>query len=394
MKKVFHGFDYTLIITPLILATFGIVMIYSASMVVAEVEGLGSTFYFKRQLIWFVVSLFGFFFCCIFPYKYYQKFTVPIVFISFVLLISVAFFGDTVNKATRSIELLGINVQPSELVKLTLIIYIASVYAKKQNYIGNFVQGVIPPLVLTLGMVAFIVAQPDIGTATIILFIVAVIVASSGIRFRHLLLLFFVAAVIMIMVIPYLITDTRIARFSGAYQPFLDPEQDGYHLIQSYLAISGGGISGEGLGQSIQKLGYLWGAHTDFIMAVIAEELGVIGVVIVIGLFCLLTLRGLFFAKKCTDSFGSLLAIGITTMVGVQAIINLGAISGVFPITGVTLPFISYGGSSLFVVMISMGILNNVAKSVHIKDEQSKVVQKERINYKYGRGRTWSIDKR
>src|SRR5699024_4511501 len=180
----FAGYDYTLIITPLILATFGIVMIYSASMVAAEVEGLGSTYYFKRQLIWFAVSLIGFLFCCIFPYRYYQKFTILIVFISFMLLIAVAFFGETVNKATRSIELLGVNLQPSELVKLTLIIYIASVYAKKQNYIGNFIQGVIPPLVLALGMVALIVRQPDIGTATIILFIVAVIVVSSGIRFR------------------------------------------------------------------------------------------------------------------------------------------------------------------------------------------------------------------
>src|SRR5699024_6698176 len=177
------------------------------------------------------------------------------------------------------------------------------------------------------------------------------------------------------------------ARFTGAYQPVMDPESSGYHLIQSYLTIGGGGLSGEGLGQSVQKLGYLWGAHTDFIMAVIAEELGIFGVIIVIGLFCLLTLRGLFFAEKCTDSFGSLLAIGITTMIGVQAIINLGAISGILPITGVTLPFISYGGSSLFVVMCSMGILNNIAKSVQIKEEREKIVQKEPINYKYGRGR-------
>src|SRR5699024_10187843 len=131
--------------------------------------------------------------------------------------------------------------------------------------------------------------------------------------------------------------------------PFEDPDSAGYHLIQSYLAIGGGGVKGEGLGQSIQKLGYLWGAHTDFIMSVIAEELGVAGVIIVIGMLLVITLRGLYFARKCKDSFGTLLAIGISSMIGFQAIVNLGAISGIFPITGITLPFISYGGSSLLI---------------------------------------------
>src|SRR5690625_1950779 len=128
----------------------------------------------------------------------------------------------------------------------------------------------------------------------------------------------------------------------------------------------GGGLSGERLGQSIQNLGVLWGAHTDFIMAVIAEELGVFGVIIVIGSLTAITLRGLFIARKCTDSFGSLLAIGISSMVAIQAIINLGAISGILPITGVPLPFLCYGGSSLFVLMISLVILNNIARSVKV----------------------------
>src|SRR5699024_5706822 len=158
----------------------------------------------------------------------------------------------------------------------------------------------------------------------------------------------------------------RLSRITGAYDPFLNPDSTGYHLIQSYIAISGGGVTGEGLGQSVQKLGYLWGAHTDFIMAVIAEELGIFGVILVIGLFVVITLRGLFIARKCTDSVGSLLAIGISSMISIQAIINLGAISGILPITGVPLPFLSYGGSSLFILLISMGILNNIAKSVNL----------------------------
>jgi len=392
VKELFKGYDYTLIITPILLASFGIVMIYSASMVSTVVDGLDSTYYLVRQLQWFVLGLIGFVLTCLFPYKKYQNMILFIVIGSFILLFAVIFFGDTVNRATRSISILGFNIQPSEFIKLTLIIYLSSVYSKKQEYIGNFVQGVLPPLIITGLMILLIALQPDIGTATIILLIVSTIILSSGIRFKHLVMLGVFAFAILAIAIPRMITETRIARITGAYDPFQNPESTGYHLIQSYIAIGGGGVTGEGLGQSVQKLGYLWGAHTDFIMAVIAEELGIFGVVIVIGLFTVITLRGLFIARKCTDSFGSLLAIGISSMVAIQAIINLGAISGILPITGVPLPFLSYGGSSLFVLMISMGILNNIARSVKLKEEEPKEIETEPVNqYRYGRGNTWQM---
>lgn len=392
MKDLLKGYDYTLIITPIILASFGIVMIYSASMVSTAVDGLDSTYYLVRQLQWFVLGLIGFVLACLFPYKKYQKMTLLIVAVSFVLLLTVLVFGDTVNRATRSFSIFGFNIQPSEFIKLSLILYLSAIYSKKQEYIGNFVYGVLPPLIMTSGMIFLILLQPDIGTATIIILIVSTIILSSGIRIKHLALLGFVAVSALAIVIPKMITETRIARVTGAYDPFQNPESTGYHLIQSYIAISGGGITGEGLGQSVQKLGYLWGAHTDFIMAVIAEELGIFGVIIVIGLFIVITLRGLYIARKCTDSFGSLLAIGISSMVAIQAIINLGAISGILPITGVPLPFLSYGGSSLFVLMISMGILNNVAKSVNLAEEEPKEIETVPINQnRYRRGNTWQM---
>lgn len=392
VKDLLKGYDYTLIITPIILASFGIVMIYSASMVSTAVDGLDSTYYLVRQLQWFVLGLIGFVLACLFPYKKYQKMTLLIVAVSFVLLLTVLVFGDTVNRATRSFSIFGFNSQPSEFIKLSLILYLSAIYSKKQEYIGNFVYGVLPPLIMTSGMIFLILLQPDIGTATIIILIVSTIILSSGIRIKHLALLGFVAVSALAIVIPKMITETRIARVTGAYDPFQNPESTGYHLIQSYIAISGGGITGEGLGQSVQKLGYLWGAHTDFIMAVIAEELGIFGVIIVIGLFIVITLRGLYIARKCTDSFGSLLAIGISSMVAIQAIINLGAISGILPITGVPLPFLSYGGSSLFVLMISMGILNNVAKSVNLAEEEPKEIETVPINQnRYRRGNTWQM---
>lgn len=367
-------------------------MIYSASMVSTVVDGLDSTYYLIRQLQWFVLGLIGFVFSCLYPYKKYQNMTVIIVIGSILLLIAVLLFGDTANKATRSISIFGMNLQPSEFIKLTLIIYLASIYSKKQQYIGNFVQGVMPPIFIMFIMLVLIIAQPDIGTAAIILLIGATIILSSGIRWKHIVMLSVFILVAMAIAIPRMITETRIARVTGAYDPFQNPDSTGYHLIQSYIAIGGGGIKGEGLGQSVQKLGYLWGAHTDFIMAVIAEELGIFGVIVTIGLFAIITLRGLYIAKKCTDSFGSLLAIGISCMVAIQAVINLGAISGLLPITGVPLPFLSYGGSSLLVLMISMGILNNIAKSVKLEEEKPKEIQTEPANqYRYGRGNTWQM---
>jgi len=395
VKGLLKGYDYTLIITPIILASFGVVMIYSASMVSTAVDGLDSTYYLVRQLQWFILGLIGFVLACLFPYKKYQKMTLYIVIASFSLLIAVLIFGDTVNRATRSVSLFGFNIQPSEFIKLLLIIYLSSVYSKKQKYIGNFVYGVLPPLIITACMILLIVLQPDIGTATIIMLIVGTIIVSSGIRMKHLALLTLFAGSILAVTVPKMITDTRLSRITGAYDPFLNPDSTGYHLIQSYIAISGGGVTGEGLGQSVQKLGYLWGAHTDFIMAVIAEELGIFGVILVIGLFVVITLRGLFIARKCTDSFGSLLAIGISSMISIQAIINLGAISGILPITGVPLPFLSYGGSSLFILLISIGILNNITKSINLAKQEPKEIEAEPISQsRYSRGNTCKTNER
>lgn len=387
-------YDFTLMITPILLAAFGIVMIYSASMVTAVVEGLGSTYYLFKQLQWFIIGLIGFVFCCVFPYRHYQRMIKAIVLLSIILLIVVLLYGQEANNATRSLVLFGsISIQPSEFIKLGLILYLASVYSKKQEYITEFSKAVLPPLILTGLFLGLILLQPDIGTAATIFLFACAIIFSSGIHFKHLFILIGISVILFVITIPSMITDVRIARFTGAYEPFSTPETGGYHLIQSYLAIGVGGLTGEGLGQSVQKLGYLWGAHTDFIMSVIAEELGLIGVIIVIGMLMIIVLRGFYIARECEDSFGSLIAIGISSMIGIQALINLGAISGVLPITGIPLPFLSYGGSSLLVLMISMGILNNIAMSV--KKRKQQPVREETTHRKLNRelnivgGRSW-----
>lgn len=389
------NYDFTLMITPILLAAFGVVMIYSASMVTAVVAGLESTYFMYKQLQWFFISIIAFTICSLFPYKLYQKVMKVIILLCVILLVAVLLFGKSVHNSTRAIVLFGsTSVQPAEFVKLGLILYLSSIYSKKQSYINDFFKGVLPPLILTAFILGLIILQPDIGTSAIILLIACSIIFSSGIRFKHLLILISAGIVVLAVAIPNMVTKVRIDRFTGAYQPFADPADSGYHLIQSYLAIGAGGVSGEGLGQSIQKLGYLWGAYTDFIMSVIAEELGLIGVVVVIGLIALIVLRGIYIGRRCKDSFGALLAIGISSMVGIQALINLGSISGILPITGVPLPFISYGGSSLLVLMASMGILNNVAMSVKQNEGEPARVDHQDLNksHKFERlgGRKWS----
>ena len=367
-------YDYTLIITPLLLTAFGLVMIYSASMVTAVVvHEVESTYFLKRQALWFGVGFLGFIFTSIFPYERYQKLMKYIILIAILLLLAVPIFGTDVNNAKSWIRIGSMSLQPAEFAKIALILYLSSVYSKKQSYLDNFGTGVLPPLIMTGIVVALIVLQPDIGTASIIFLIACTVIISSGIRFRHLLLLAIVGAILMALAGPFMVTEERISRFTGAYQPFEAPDSAGYQLIQSYIAIGVGGLTGEGLGQSVQKLGYLTQAHTDFIMAIIAEELGLIGVVIVIGLLAVIVLRGYFISRKCTDSFGALLAIGISSMVGIQSFINLGAISGILPITGVTLPFVSYGGTSLLILLISMGILNNIAMNVKKRELEGEL---------------------
>jgi cell division protein FtsW len=372
MLQKLKNYDYTLIITPILLTAFGLVMIYSASMVTAVVEGQESTYYLKRQAIWFAVGLVGFLLTCIIPYQFYQRVVKIIVITVLLMLLYVLLFGAVINNAKSWLLIGPFSLQPAEFAKLALILYLASVYSKKQSYINNFSTGVLPPLILTGVMVGLIVLQPDIGTASIVFLIACSVIFSSGIRVKHLSILVAVGLVSAFLLAPYLITDERLSRFTGAYQPFETPDTDGYQLIQSYVAIGVGGLTGEGLGQSVQKLGYLTQAHTDFIMAIIAEELGFIGVAIVIGLLAVIVLRGIFISRKCKDSFGALLAIGISSMVGLQAFINLGAISGILPITGVTLPFVSYGGTSLLVLLISMGILNNIAMQVKRRESQDE----------------------
>jgi cell division protein FtsW len=375
IKKVIKSYDYTFIIVLAMLAVFGLVMIYSASMVSAvQRYDFDSDYFYQRQRTNLLLSAFVFFFVAIVPYKILQsnKILVPMVLLSLVGLGGLFVFGHVAGNAQSWFKIGTSSLQPSEFVKLCVIIYLSAVYAKKQPYINEFNKGVIPPLFYVVFVVILVMIQPDVGTAFIIVLIAGTIICCSGMSIRNIMKLgglgLLAATPILFVIKDKLFSDVRIGRFLAFQDAFADEKGIGWQLANSYIAIGSGGLKGLGLGQSIQKLGYLPESHTDFIMAVIAEELGVLGVIFVLLCLGYIVLKGIFIGLKCKDPFGSLLAIGISSMVGIQTFINLGGISGVIPLTGVPLPFLSYGGSSLLQLSVAMGLLINISMFVNYEE--------------------------
>lgn len=380
-KKILKSYDYTLIISIILLALFGMVMVYSASMASAvQRYGYESDHFYQRQKLFLIGASIVFIFTALFPYKIMRstKFLVPMVGVSTIALLGIFIFGHVAGNAQSWFKIGPLSIQPSEFAKISLIIYLSAVYAKKQDYINKFNHGVLPPLaylVIVCGLIAF---QPDFGTAIIICLIAGTIILSSGMNFKNIIKLLILGMILMSPVIIALqdeiFSEKRTDRFSVLSDPFADELGSGFHLANSYIAIGSGGVNGLGLGKSIQKLGYLPESHTDFIMAVIAEELGIWGVSFVIITLGYIVLRGIYLGLRCKDPFGSLLAIGISSMIGIQSFINLAGVSGIIPLTGVPLPFVSYGGSSLLQLALASGILVNV--SMFVKYE-SKYKQKQ-----------------
>jgi cell division protein FtsW len=376
LKKILKSYDYSLIIAIVLLSLFGLVMVYSASMASAvQRYGVESDYFYQKQKLYLIVSALIFIFIALFPYKIMKstKFLLPMVGFSIISLLGLFLFGQVRGNAQSWYDFGFISIQPAEFVKISIIIYLSAVYAKKQAYINKFNHGVLPPLaylVIVLGLIAF---QPDFGTALIIGLIAGTIIISSGMNIKTITKLVMLGMILLSPVILVLqdeiFSEKRLERFEVLNNPFKDELNSGFHLANSYIAIGSGGVNGLGLGKSVQKLGYLPESHTDFIMAVIAEELGVWGVSFVILTLGYIVLRGIYLGLRCKDPFGSLLAIGISSMIGIQSFINLAGVSGVMPLTGVPLPFVSYGGSSLLQLAIAAGILVNVSMFVKYENK-------------------------
>lgn len=386
VKKIIKSYDYTLILAVILLCSFGLVMVYSSSMITAVARyGFEPDHFFQRQKLALIAGSFAFLGMMIFPYRAFlnSKVLKFIYFGSIGLLVSLFFFGHVAGNAQSWIKIGGFSLQPGEFVKLSVIIYLAAVYDKKQSYIDEFSRGVLPPIIFTVLICIFVVIQPDFGTAFIIAMIAVCMIACSGMAIKSMIKLLSLSLLFGLLSSPIIIlkgifSEEQLSRFVGVSDPFGNEAGAGYQLVNSFYAIGSGGLSGLGLGQSVQKYGYLPESHTDFIMSVIAEELGIFGVLFVLILLSFIVLKGFAIARKCEDPFGTLLAVGISSMIAIQSMINLGGLTGLLPITGVPLPFISYGGSSILLLLISMGLLVNVSMFTNFRETYKKPIRQEK----------------
>ncbi|MBM7578366.1 cell division protein FtsW [Jeotgalibacillus terrae] len=383
LKRMFRSYDYSLMAVYILLGVFGVVMVYSAGMVYAvEILDQSPDFFYMKQLRNLIIGVIGFTVMALIPYKLYKEgMMLKIIFgLMFVLLIAVHIFGSEVNNAQSWIMLPGFQLQPAEFAKLGMIVYLSAVYAKKQSYIDEFNKGVMPPIVMLIAACFLVAAEPDFGTAAIIFAIGMSVIIASGMKVKSMLKLAGLAGGVIAVIAGLLFlisrntfsnifSEERLGRIAAYQDPFAHISDNGWQLVGSYYAIGNGGLWGSGLGQSIQKLGFLPEPHTDFIMAIIAEELGIFGVGFVLLGLAYIVLKGIRIGLRCRNQFGKMLAIGISSMIGIQTFINLGGMSGLIPITGVPLPFISYGGSSLILLSLSMGLLMNVAMFVRYEEK-------------------------
>ncbi|MBT2655843.1 putative lipid II flippase FtsW [Bacillus sp. ISL-18] len=353
--------DYLLVLTIICICFFGMLMVYSASYPYAAMNYDDPKYFFHKQFHSLCIGLVLMAITSVIPYRLYGRLSPILVVLSILALLMVLTPGVGVerNNSQRWLSAGPLIVQPTEAVKLAMIIYFAYIYSKKQDYLDHFWKGVMPPLFI-LGLVFFLILkQPDLGTATSILLPCGFILLCTGVRVIHLVLL----GSISIGGIGYLAISApyRLRRIMTFLNPFEDPDGEGFQLINSYEAIASGGVWGRGFGHSVQKLGYLPEAHTDFIMAIILEEFGVFGLLFITLSYLVIMYCGVRIALKTYQPFGKLLAIGLTLQMIVQAVFNLGAVSCLLPVTGIPLPFVSYGGSSLIFMLISSGILLNLS---------------------------------
>lgn len=354
-------------------------MVYSSSNMLAyKLYNENSSHYLKMQLIACSLGLVGMFVASYFPYHYYQRYAKIILIVSLIgLLLVFSPIGHDVRSAGgirfhRWIRIASLQFQPVELTKLGLIIYVSNFLVSKHNRIRSFTRGVLPTILILAIIFVLLYKQPDFGTAVLLSLSVLVLLFVGGARPSQIVL---VVAIACFFIYSSIQDDVyKMQRIQGFLSSLKFPYDGHYQVNQSLNALALGGLFGTGIGNSIFKLVRLPHPHTDFIFAVLGEELGFVGVVGIIVLFMMLVWRGIYIAQHSTAPFGSLMAIGITTLIGLQTAVNIGVVTGMLPAKGITLPFISYGGSSLLVSLFCIGILLNISRDMN---ETPNVIKSE-----------------
>jgi len=353
--------DRILFGTVVVLVLFGALMVFSASAVMAE-QRFGSSYYFLvRQVIWALLG-FGLMVAAMhFDYRRLAQPTVifPALGIQFLLLI-VVLFADRTNNAHRWLHFGPVSFQPSEFSKLILAVFFAYFLAQRKTPIDDVRHTLLPIGLVAGACVALILNEPDLGTSMALVLIVAAMLFAAGLRLRY--FAYGLAAALPLLYVAVFSVGYRQRRILAFLDPYADPLGKGFQIIQSFIALGSGGIDGVGLMEGKQKLFYLPEPHTDFIFAVIGEELGFLGGLFVLAMFALILWRGLRASSRTTDEFGRLLAVGLTVMIVGQALVNISVVLGLMPTKGIPLPLISYGGSSLMVNLAAIGVLLNISQ--------------------------------
>ncbi len=354
--------DYSLVVIILMLLCFGLVMVFSASSANAHYVYGDATYFFKKQLIWAVFGLVVMWLVSRFPYKKIKQFANLLFVISIVLLLLVPIIGIEANGAKRWLGFGSFSFQPSEFAKLTLVLFLAKSINIYPERIPQLTNGYIRYLGIIVAIAGIVLLQPHMSGSIVIALGGVAVLFAAGFKLRY----FFVTG---FMAVPALLalavaSPYRFKRITSFLDPFADKLGESWQIVQSLYAIGSGGLFGLGLGQSRQKFLYIPEPQNDFIFAIVCEELGFIGALFVIFLFALLIWKGIMIAKNAPDEFSALTATGITALVAVQTLMNMAVVTSMMPVTGVPLPFFSYGGSSLVILLIEMGILLNISRHV------------------------------
>lgn len=352
--------DLAIILITIVLLGIGVVMVFSASSVASLMEHKDPYYYLKRQLLWAALGLLGMGILSQLDYRFYRRLALPGIVMSLILLGTVLVVGPLIGGSRRWLPLGVTGFQPSELAKLCMVIFVADYCDRRRGSLRYFFTGFVPPLLVVVAVVGLILLEPDFGTGAVVFMNAMIMLFGAGASLWHMFLVVLAAVpglLVLIIKAPY-----RLRRLLAFIDPWADPLDSGWNIIQSLLAIGSGGLFGLGLGQGREKYLYLPEAHTDFIFAIVGEELGFLGAATVVLLFFLFAWRGLKIALGSPDFFGCMLALGITSMVAFQALLNIGVVTGSLPITGITLPFISFGGSSLTITLAGVGILLNISR--------------------------------
>ena len=360
-----NSIDYTLLITILLLLSLGLIMVLSASSPTALSESGNSYTYFAKQGAFAIVGLFCMIVISKINYRIYRKFYILGYIASIILLVLVMLIGKEVNGAKRWLGITeSFSFQPSEMVKIFMIIFYAAVLTKNKEDLGKFFKGFVKNFAFLIPIAALLMVEPHFSATMVITGIVLVMMILAGCKLWHIIVPGVIAGVPALIFI--VVKEAyRLKRVTAFLDPWSDKLGDGWQVVQSLYAIGSGGLFGTGLGQSKQKYLYLPEPQNDFIFSVLAEELGFIGCLFVIILFAILIWRGILIAIKAPDMFGSLLAIGITSLIAIQSIINIAVVTSSMPATGMPLPFFSYGGTALLILLCEMGILLNISRNVN-----------------------------